>query len=559
VDILIVEDDSSTRAVLAKILGARGHKVTECCRAEHAIEQYRHQFYPLILLDLYLPGMNGFEFCHWLRAEPDGDRPFVLVGTSSSEPGDLRKILEAGADDYLVKPYQPELLDVRLAVAEQALKTRAARKQLEIELAQERERLSYLASHDSLTKLSNREHFTGAVDSAVMSAQEGGPPGALLYMDLDNFKIVNDALGHPAGDRLLVQLAYLFRNAVRPQDEVARLGGDEFLVLQENISPAEARLTAERIRGCVSDFRFCDSGKSFQLGISIGVAEITGESTPEYVLAAGDAACYAAKARGRNRVEPYENNERELTQLRNDAHWCLQIRDGFKSHTFALWFQPVVNLATGRPEFHEALVRLHTTDGEIAEPAHFLGPAERYHLAGEIDRRVIRLALRRLAAEPNLRVSINLCAQSLTDAGFADFVRKTFHAAGVSPARVTFEVSETDVVSHLDSTRTLVNALRGESFRFALDDFGTGFSSFSYLKDLPIDYLKIDGSFVRELVSDPINRQFVRVMNDIAAHLKVPAVAEHIESAEALELLRGMGVVLGQGNYFGCAQPDPQL
>ena len=556
-EILIIEDDPATRALLVHMLAARGHHTIACESAEQAIEQYRLSFYPLVLLDLFLPGMSGFEFCRWLRAQPDGERPYILVGTASKDAADLRQILDAGADDYLVKPYGPALFDVRLAIAEQSLRVRAARRQLEDELRHERERLAYLATHDSLTKLCSREHFNEAIEAAVARAEETRSPGALFYIDLDHFKIVNSSLGHAAGDRLLVQIAYALRNAVRGQDAVGRFGGDEFLVLQENVTIAEARLTAERIRGRVSDFVFCDSGKSFHLAASVGVAEITGRTPAEHVLAAADAACYSAKQRGRNRVVVHQSHDHALAQLRNDSLWSTQLRQALKANTFELWFQPVVEVGTGHATFHEALLRLRTAEGEIIESPLFLPAAARFHLGAEIDRRVINCALRELAAEPALHLAINLSGQSLEDAGLPEFVRKSFAASEVAPGRATFEISESAVISHLDAARAMMQELRGGGFRFALDDFGGGFSSFSYLKDLTVDFIKIDGGFIRDLVSEPVNLAFVKVMNDIARHLHVSSVAENVESAETVKALGGMGVPLAQGRYYGAPMPEP--
>ena len=556
-DILIIEDDSSTRALLTQMLTTRGHHCTACFSAEQGVEAYRQSFYPLVLLDLFLPGMSGFEYCRWLREQRDGDRPYVLIGTASKEPRDLRQILDAGADDYLAKPYGADLLDVRLAVAEQSLKVRAARRQAEEELYQERERLSYLATRDPLTKLYNRAHFSTAVEAAVGLAEAGGPSGALFYIDLDNFKIVNDSLGHAAGDRLLVQMAYLLRNAVRACDTVARFGGDEFVVLQEDLSLPEARLSAERLRGRVSDFIFCDSGKSFHIGVSVGVAPFNGQTHAEHVIAAADSACYAAKARGRNRVEIAQGDESELARLRSDSTWATRIKQALKNNAFELWFQPVVNLESEWVEFHEALLRLRTEDGEIVEPMLFLPAAERFHMAAEIDRRVVKLALRHLAADPSLHLAINLSGQSVSDTTLPEFIRKSFACAEVAPGRATFEITETAVISNLDVARAMMEKLRQEGFRFALDDFGAGFSSFSYLKNLSVDFLKIDGSFVRDLVSEPINMAFVKVMNDIARHLRVHGVAEHVESAETLEAVRGIGVHFAQGHYFSPPTPKP--
>ncbi len=555
VEILIVEDDTSTRVLLTRLLQECGNTVVACSDAEAAAEAYRQAFYPLVILDLYLPGMSGFEFCRWLRSQPDGERPYILVGTASGDPADLRTILECGADDYLVKPYEPRLFDIRFAVAAQAVKIRAARRQLETELGQERAHLLYITSHDPLTKLGNRATFTAEVALAVERAADGEPRSALLYIDLDHFKIINESLGHGAGDRLLVQIAYLLRNAARPRDSVARFGGDKFVVLQHGVTLPEARLAAERLRARVADFVFCDSGKSFGLNVSVGVSELTGDSTAEHVIATADAACYAAKARGRNRVEVYQPDDAELTRLRSDSHWSTQIKQGLKSNRFEVWFQPVVDLETGRAAFYETHGRLRTEDGDAVEPEFFLAAADRFHLRPEIDRHIARLAARHLATDPDLRLLIGLSAQSLREVGMAEYLRKTFEAAGVAPNRVAFEISEAAVTAGLDAARSFMERLRKEGFRFALEDFGAGLSSFSYLKDLAVDLLKIDGGFVRDLASEPLNLAFVKAMNDIARHLRVPSVAAGVDDALTAEILRKAGVRYAQGVYFNGPVP----
>ena len=549
-EILIVEDDSSTRSLLTQLLTTRGHQPTACDSAEQAMDAYRQSFYPLVLLDLFLPGMSGFDFCRWLRQQPDGERPYVLVGTASREARDLRVILDAGADDYLTKPYQAELLDVRLAVAEQALRVRAARQQAEEELSQERERLIYLATHDPLTKLHNRAHFSQVLETAAANAGDDPGSGALLYLDLDNFKIINDSLGHAAGDRLLVQIAYLLRNAARGDDALARFGGDKFVLLQPGVSVPEARLTAERMRGRINDFVFCDSGRTFHLSVSVGVAEFTGQVPAEHALAAADAACYSAKARGRNRVETYQPDDCELLQLRHDSQWAVRIKQALKDNALEVSLQPIVEIETGRTLLHEAVLRLRTGEGDLVEPAMFLPTAERHHLEPEIDRRAVRLALRHLTADPELRLSTHLSGRSFDDVNLPEFIRRAFANAGVAPERMTFQLSEPAVIAHLAAARSLTERLGREGFRFALDDFGAGFSSFTYLDGLMIDYFKIDGRFVQNLTAEPVNLAFVKLINDIARHRRVYSVAEHADRVETIRALRGVGVRCAQGQYF---------
>ena len=549
-EILIVEDDATTRALLTQLLTSRGHHATACESGEQAAECYRQSFYPLVILDLLLPGMSGFEFCRWLRGQADGERPYVLVGTASRAASDLHEILAEGADDYLVKPYDIEVFAVRLAVAEQAIKVRAARRQLADELTQEREHLAYLASHDPLTKLANRALFTSTLENAVTQAGASLRPGALLYLDLDHFKIVNASLGHAAGDRLLVQIAYLLRNAVREGDTVARFGGNSFLVLQENITAAEARMTAERIRARINDLVFCDSGRTSSPGVSVGVAEITGQASAGHVLAAADTACYSAKARGRNRVEAYQPDDGSLSQLRTDSHWAAQIRHALKENTFEVRRQPVVEIDSHRAVFHETLLRLRTTDGEIVVSDRFLPAAERFQMGPEIDRRLIRLAARQMAADPDLHLAIHLSGQSLGEVSLVDFIRKAFAPADIAPRRVTLEITEAAALSQLDAARAMMERLGKEGFRFALTCFGAGSSSFTSLRNLPVDFLKIDDSFIRDLTVEPANLTFVKALNDIARRRGVYCGAGRGEDAATLRALRSIGVRHAQGQYF---------
>ena len=556
--ILIVEDDAPTRRLLEQMLLSRGHTVVACDSAERASEQYRQSFFPLVVLDLYLPGMDGFAFCRWLRAERDGERPYVLAGTASREPADLRRILEAGADDYLIKPYQPELFDVRLAIAEEALKVRAARRQLTDELRAERDHLGYLAAHDSLTKLYNKEHFTAAVESAVAAAGAGSPDGALFYLDLDHFKIVNDALGHAAGDRLLVQIAYLLRNAVRPQDVAARFGGDKFVVLQAGLPLAETRLTAERVRTQIGNLPFCDSGRRFQLGASIGVALINGETHAAHVLAAADSACFSAKARGRDRVEVFCDGDPELARLRDETTRLADLRQALRTHGFALRYQPVVDLDTRRVVFHEARTFLCAGDGDCRELDGYVAAAGRSHLVPEIDRCSIRLAARALAAHPELRLAMGLAGRSLGDLGLPAFAARACESAGVAPDRLTFEVTETALLSDPEMAAQTLCHLRESGFHTGLVGLGAGGGPFDYLRRCDFDYLKVVGGLVRAVAENPINLAFVKVLSDCAKHLEIRSVAGGIESGGAVKAVHGLGIDLAQGRYFGDWHAEPQ-
>jgi ammonium transporter, Amt family len=484
-----------------------------------------------------------------------GDHPLILVGTASDRTADLQKILEAGADDYIVKPYQTDVLDVRLIIARQRVKNKQVRKSLEENLRQERERLRYLATHDPLTKLLNRAAFLEILQNSVQAARNG-ESSALIYVDLDNFKLINDSLGHTAGDKVLAEVAALLRDSVRSHDIPGRFGGDEFGVLLQDIRLSEAKSIAERIRSKMEELHFSDSGKAFVVGSSIGLALIDGTVPAEVVIACADSACYGAKVRGRNRVEVYDGNDGAMATFRYQAPCAAEIKEAIRTQGFEVLFQPIVDVQTTIPVLYEVLIRL-PSNGKLLLPSTFLPAAERFHLMPEIDRQVVTKALMHLVKNNKLRLAINLSGQSFGDRTLPDFIEASFNAAGVERNRVTFEITETAVISNLPAARTMMHQLHGAGFRFALDDFGAGFSSFSYLKDLIADYIKIDGNFVRDAENGHSDWIFVELINDVAHRLKIKSIAEFVEQDATLAKLRAIGVDLAQGHLFGMPSPLP--
>ena len=538
------------RTLLAQMLTNRSHTFVACENAEQAMEHYRHTFYPLVLLDLFLPEMSGFEFCRWLRQQPDGDRPFVLIGTASKDTADLQKILEAGADDYLIKPFALDLLDVRLAIADRSLKLRAIRKQLEEDLRQEREQLTYLATRDHLTKLYNRAYFFAAIETAVENLPLDTPPGALLYLDLDHFKLVNFSLGYAAGNRLLVQIAYLLRNAIGPHDTLAHFEGDKFAILLERITLSEARLVAERIRTGVSNLIFHDSSRRFNCSVSIGIAPLIEDTSAEQLQGMADAACYTAKAHGRNRVEVSQESEFEMVQLRLDSACSDQVKETLRRDALELQLQPVVCMESYCAKFHDALLCLRTPVGESIEPWQYLPAARRFGLLPELDRALVQLAVRQLAADPGLHLSLHPSDQALEEGTLPDFIRRAFSAARIASDRVTWVWSEAAVSAKFDAARTMMESLQRHGFRFALDGFGASTLVPALLKVLPLSYLGINGGFMRGLPGEPINLALVKTLNDITHHLGIPSLCESVETEAAFKLLQGVGVDYARGNYF---------
>lgn len=549
-DVLIVEDDPVTRALLDRLMRKRGHSTVPCESAEVALSRLLERFYPIILLDVQLPGMSGLDLCRHLRAQPDGDQYYILVGTGNDKPEDLRDILDAGASDYVAKPYHPEFLNVRLTVAEKQVKEIASRKRLEREL-------KFLATRDPLTKLLNRSQLEPALNAAIQATQEGRE-AAVLYIDLDNFKVVNDTLGHDAGDRLLTTLSSLLKTATRPQDELVRFGGDEFVVILIDASIEQAMAVADRLREKVDEFRFLDSGMTFRVGASIGVAPVNPMLSASEVLVAADSACYAAKAHGRNRVELHNESDSEIARLIADTDWATRIQEAMRDGCLELWFQPVVSTRDGTLLYQEALLRYidpaHTV---IVSPGAFLSSAQRSGQGVKLDRFVIETAFQVLAAHPDLVLGVNLSAPSFNDNELIKHIESALSEHSVDPSRLLFEITETEIMSNLDKAREVLGELDKMGVKTALDDFGAGFSSLAYLKNLPVDHLKIDCVFVRDLVNNDFNQAILRAIREVAIIRGIKTVAECVENSEQLELLAELGIDYAQGFHIGRPRSRP--
>jgi diguanylate cyclase (GGDEF)-like protein/PAS domain S-box-containing protein len=426
-------------------------------------------------------------------------------------------------------------------------------------------RLSYAASHDILTELVNRAEFESRLARALKSAKARETAYAVLYIDLDQFKIVNDACGHSAGDALLQQLAVLLKSKIRWRDTVARLGGDEFGVLLESCTIDEAMRTAEMLREVVSDFKFIWDERTFRLGASIGVVPITaGSEDVASLLTAADSACAAAKDAGRNRVYAYQENDIDLMKRRKEMQWAARISTALEENRFELFRQTIQPLQPGLdPGAHyELLLRMRDENGALVSPELFIVAAERYGLTPSIDRWVISQAFRWLVSEADERqrlalCSINLSGQSLADEKFLPFVIDQFKRSGLEGPRICFEITETAAIASYSQANRFIHALKELGCKFALDDFGTGLSSFGYLKHFPVDFLKIDGSFVKEILHDPIDREMVRSINEIGHLTGKQTIAEFAENAEIITMLRGIGVDYAQG--YGVEKPKRLL
>jgi len=422
--------------------------------------------------------------------------------------------------------------------------------------------MSYQATHDALTGLVNRREFERRLEEAIDSGHRGDGQHVLCYLDLDRFKLVNDTSGHVAGDSMLREVAKLLRDAVRDSDTVGRLGGDEFGLLLIGCPLDKARQIADDLTRAVSDYRFVWKDKIFNIGVSVGLVEISRESgTLEELLAAADTACYVAKKQGSGRVAVYSARDEALARHTGEIQWLQRLQSALKENRFHLYHQVIVPAhgeASG-PAM-EVLIRLQDEAGHELLPSEFMRAAERYRLMGLVDRWVVQTTLAAIGrgaipVQANRSVAINISGQTLGDVQFLEFVVECFDSTGAAPAQVCFEITESAVIANLDHARRFVGVLHGMGCQFALDDFGSGVGSFSNLKNLPIDYLKIDGSFMRNLSRDSVNQAMVTAMIKLARTLNFKVIAEQVEDSAAAETARQMGVDYLQGYAIGRPQP----
>lgn len=428
---------------------------------------------------------------------------------------------------------------------------------------QKQQQISYQASHDALTGLVNRREFERRLGMALDEAQFKPTIHSMLYLDLDQFKIVNDTCGHNAGDALLQQLAATLQAKLRQNDVLARLGGDEFGVLLEHCAGEPALRIAETLRLAVASFRFLWRDKTFSVGVSIGLATFGGEGmTVGDVFSIVDGACYVAKDLGRNRIHVYSADDTELAERTGQMNWVGRITRALEENRMRLYRQAIValNSETDRTERHyEVLLRMQDEEGREISPVAFIPAAERYNLMPTIDFWVIRNAFENYAnlkrQSQGCNLSINLSGATLGDERLLPYIREQLHHFAVPPTAICFEITETAAIAKLASATILIQELKQLGCRFALDDFGSGMSSFGYLKNLPIDFIKIDGTFVRDVDSDPIDRAMVEAINNIGHVMGIKTIAEFVETQAVAEVLRNLGVDYAQGYYVG--RPEP--
>lgn len=424
------------------------------------------------------------------------------------------------------------------------------------------EQIMYQASHDTLTGLANRSEFDRVIKTAINIPSDNDVGHALCYLDLDQFKIVNDTCGHLAGDELLRQLGDLLRKSIRRNDFVARLGGDEFGILMYNCNLDQAAIACDKIRDIIKDFQFGWDNKIFTVGVSIGVTSINDtDGNAVDLLKEADSACYVAKDSGRNRVHIFTPNDEILAMRQGEMQWVAKIKQGFIDNSFILYGQPIVSLNSAETELHfETLIRYKDPDGRIVPPGAFLPSAERYSLACQLDQTVISILFEWLSTHQEFLAklsvcSVNLSGRTLSDQTTLEFIINQFNKWEIPPHKICFEITETAAISNLTYANKFIKLLRDNGSLFSLDDFGSGLSSFGYLKNLPVDYLKIDGLFVKDVMIDEIDLAMVRTINEVGHIMNKQTIAEFVENMEILMLLKNLGIDYAQG--YAISKPVP--
>jgi len=555
---ILIVDDSEDDALLVERELRRGGLETICKRVDSAksmSDAIMSQSWDVIVTDHNMPGFSSQEALSIVK-QYALDVPFIIVSGSIGEDIAV-EAMKAGAHDYIMKDNLTRLIPAIERELREA-DIRRARRRAE-------ETVQHLAYHDALTGLVNRAEFEYRLKKVFMRCRDEKAIAAMLYMDLDQFKIVNDTCGHLAGDQLLCQIASLLKSKLRKVDTLARIGGDEFGILLENCTTESALSVASSLTEVVDDFRFVWRDHTFRIGMSIGMVPIdVNSASPTSVLSAADAACYAAKESGRNRVHVYTEHDSELAKRQGEMQWVEKISLAVEENRFALYRQPIKSLTdAGEAMHYELLLRMYAPDGQIILPGAFISSAERYNMMGVIDNWVLHTALSWLSShakeikDSGTFYTINLSGSTLGDEQTLSYILSMIEEKGSPADRICFEITETAAIANFSNALNFINTLKHKGCRFALDDFGSGLSSFAYLKNLPVDYLKIDGSFVRDITFDKTDKAIVKSIIEIGHTLGLKTIAEFVENNDILILLEEMGVDYVQGYALG--KPEPHI
>lgn len=556
--VLLVEDADDDAQLLLRLLRKEGY-VPDYLRVDNRRDMsdaLANSSWDLIISDYAMPGFTAHDALEVYK-HASLDIPFIIV---SGHIDDVSAVaaMRAGAHDYLLKDNLARLAPV-IARELDEVRVRIAKRRAEQELR-------FHACHDPLTGLLNRREFERALEHALHVAERDLSQHVLCYLDLDQFKLVNDTCGHVAGDELLRQLSASLSQRIRAADTLARLGGDEFGLLLSNCPLDDAITMISSLQELIRDFRFQWREAVFQIGCSIGITPIGADTADAgEAMSAADVACYVAKEQGRNRYHVYQTDDRELAQRRREMQWISCISAALEQNRLALYQQPIYRIgqhAAPALAGHEILLRMVDEDGTLIPPNVFIPAAERFKLMALVDRWVVHRLFAAMAGgrlqcdlgSDDSLLFINISAATINDAAFFDYFHDQLVAFAIPPAKVCLEITESAAIANLAGTTPLFARLRAIGCRFALDDFGSGLSSFGYLRHLPVDFVKIDGGFVRNIASNPVDLAMVEAINKISHVMGLQTVAEFVECEEVLEMLVTLGIEYAQGYLLGRPQ-----
>ncbi len=547
-NILIVEDSEDDALLLLRVLRQGGYRTfhKRVDTAPGLQTCLNEQEWDIVITDHNMPEFDSTSAIRLVKQHGE-DIPVIIVSGSIGEDVAVNA-MRTGANDYILKGNYSRLIPAIDRELREA-GSRKARRDAE-------KAIQHMAFHDSLTGLLNRSEFEQRLKKLHQSSKEEGVVHALIYLDLDQFKIVNDTSGHAAGDELLKQISSMLEKRIRSNDIIARLGGDEFGVLLENCQLEKAELIARHLCDAIHEYRFIWKDKVFSVGASIGLVVIDASSGDiNSLLSSADMACYAAKDKGRNHIQIYQETNGEFEKRRVEMDWAGKIDNALENNLFRLYQQPIVPLQRKDDrQHHELLIRMQGDNNEIIAPAAFIPAAERFQRMQSIDQWVINSAFNYLSQQSSSTehfIAINLSGLSLGDESLFKFVSKKIRESGVNPQYICFEVTETAAIANFNIAVEFIHKIKQLGCKFALDDFGSGLSSFSYLKKLPVDYLKIDGVFIQNITTDPMDKAIVEAINSVAHKAGMKTIAEYVHSNEIKQCLISMGVDYAQGYEIG--------
>jgi diguanylate cyclase (GGDEF)-like protein len=576
--IIIADADSRTREELVTLLQGGGFNnlvvAIDGSKIYEILRPYQEspEDLGLVIIDEDLPQCQIKEMCKSLSHENGGIflSFIVLRNEQASEPQEFG----LGSEYQVYEVFKPyrfqellQLVEFLLILKNERLLRHQQQEKLITELSTRKlldAKLKYMVAHDDLTGLLNRHSLEQHLRLIIHRNGKLLQNGALLFLDLDRFGLVNDIEGFDAADRLLVEVVTVIRKVVQGMGLFARIGSDELCLYLDHSTIDHAVSVAEQITRKLDDFRFRVRDESYNITASVGIAMLVSPEIvkhPAEFISKAHQACTIAKKKGRNKIWLYCEEDQAFQERQRDVYWVPLIREALTHNKFFLVFQPVVNLHTGAISHHEVLIRMRGGDNKIITPGEFIPVAERMGLIHGIELWVIEKSIDFLASLPSqysqVCLAINLSGNAFQDDAVVRFIQQKLEMSWVTPSRLTFEITETTAVENFERTRTMINQLKGLGCQFALDDFGAGFCSFNYLKKFPVDYVKIDGQFIRNLVEDETDQVLVRSMHQIAQKLGKKTIAEYVESPKAISILREIGINYGQGYILG--KPEQEL